>query len=411
MDSMSIYFPENFVGPVKVSQYGVHECARTLQYDHPNYVNFKPTYLYIKLEPNSGTLYFGKTIKSNILKYPGSGKTWGRILKKNQCKTPETVWYKLFSSPEELVVYALTFSAINNIVHSSGWANIIPEDGINGGMIGCGVYKNIHTGERKILPTDKVSSDWIAFGTELIWMTNKVTGETRRLTEENLVSLSEDWERGNGNLTDTRMFIDENDVIHQVTREEAEINGWKEYSLSQNKRLYSNGVEVHLYEHDKQPEGYEIYDEKFGRRMYTLSDGSRKWFAPDEVPEGAVEFCSTSGARQYIHPETRHIVQVPHGTQPEGYVEYSAAKFNVRCIDDNLEIRKCCILDPIPTGWHVIPTKYTSTYGLKVMCINDEGETRCFYEEPTEGWIPYNKVSKTICDAVTFGLTKSKFGK
>ena len=50
---------------------------------------FKKTFIYIKIHNKTGLKYFGKTIKSDIKKYKGSGKYWVRHLKKHKydCKT------------------------------------------------------------------------------------------------------------------------------------------------------------------------------------------------------------------------------------------------------------------------------------------------------------------------------------
>lgn len=94
--------------------------------------NFIPTYLYIKQHNDTGLKYFGKTIKRNPIKYRGSGKYWRNHLKKYG-NNVTTIWYKLFENKEELVNYALTFSKENNIVDSKEWANIIVENGLDGG--------------------------------------------------------------------------------------------------------------------------------------------------------------------------------------------------------------------------------------------------------------------------------------
>lgn len=44
-----------------------------------------------------------------------------------------TLWYCLFIDRDECIKFATNFSKINNIVESSGWANLMPENGIDGG--------------------------------------------------------------------------------------------------------------------------------------------------------------------------------------------------------------------------------------------------------------------------------------
>ena len=94
---------------------------------------FRPTYLYIKQHSVTGLKYFGKTCKEDPYSYLGSGTHWERHYKKHGKEYIETDWCKLFTSLEECVTYALTFSIENDIVKSDEWANKIPENGINGG--------------------------------------------------------------------------------------------------------------------------------------------------------------------------------------------------------------------------------------------------------------------------------------
>jgi len=89
-------------------------------------------YLYVKQHCVTGMKYFGKTENPNPFKYGGSGKYWLRHIKKHgkHIKTTE-VWG--FDDIELCVEFALKFSRDNNIVLSDEWANLIEENGINGG--------------------------------------------------------------------------------------------------------------------------------------------------------------------------------------------------------------------------------------------------------------------------------------
>lgn len=109
--------------------------------------DFKPTYLYIKRHSVTGLKYFGKTYGRNPVKYLGSGTYWNRHLKIHG-KLVETIWYKLFTTKDELVEYALTFSRENNIVESADWANLKPEDGLRGGGVK-GIKIKPHTVDHK----------------------------------------------------------------------------------------------------------------------------------------------------------------------------------------------------------------------------------------------------------------------
>ena len=91
----------------------------------------QPTWLYIKQHTVTGLKYFGKTTR-DPKKYKGSGKRWFNHLNTHGY-TVKTIWAQLFTNKTELVEFALNFSKNNNIVESSEWANLIPENGLDGG--------------------------------------------------------------------------------------------------------------------------------------------------------------------------------------------------------------------------------------------------------------------------------------
>ena len=113
-----------------------------------NIYNFKPTTLYIKRHSVTGKLYFGKTTK-NVLNYNGSGKRWLYHIRKYGKNHVETLWYETFLDKDDLIAYALKFSADNNIVESTDWLNLIPENGLDGAMPG-GVLSIKHKRKIKI---------------------------------------------------------------------------------------------------------------------------------------------------------------------------------------------------------------------------------------------------------------------
>lgn len=100
-------------------------------------MEFKPTFLYVKTHKITGFKYFGKSTKSSIeevKKYKGSGKIWSAHLKThgNDVIT-EIIGY--FSDRSECKNAARKFSIDNNIVESNNWANMMIENGINGGAL------------------------------------------------------------------------------------------------------------------------------------------------------------------------------------------------------------------------------------------------------------------------------------
>lgn len=99
---------------------------------------FKPTRLYIKRHSATGLQYFGKSSKVGKAfdRYSGGGKHWKLHLKKHGKEQVETVWVSEVYTVDkihELVDFALFFSDFNNIVESKEWANMRPENGLDGG--------------------------------------------------------------------------------------------------------------------------------------------------------------------------------------------------------------------------------------------------------------------------------------
>jgi hypothetical protein len=96
-------------------------------------LKFKPTYLMIKQHSVTGLKYLCKTTKKNPLTYNGSGLRWKKHIKQHGIESIQTVWYKVFYEIDELVSVALTLSELYDIVDSTFWANLKPENGLDGG--------------------------------------------------------------------------------------------------------------------------------------------------------------------------------------------------------------------------------------------------------------------------------------
>jgi hypothetical protein len=95
-----------------------------------------PTYLYIKQHSVTGLKYFGKTTNDPYT-YNGSGTYWKYHIKKHGKDHIETLWVsEPFIDSTLISEYALTFSKDNNIVESKNWANLIEENGLDGGVTG-----------------------------------------------------------------------------------------------------------------------------------------------------------------------------------------------------------------------------------------------------------------------------------
>ena len=97
------------------------------------YTPIIPTYLYIKQHSVTGLKYLGKTTKSNPYKYLGSGKHWIRHINKHGKEFVETIWLSEPYIDTSITEVALLISEHWDIVNSKEWANLISENGINGG--------------------------------------------------------------------------------------------------------------------------------------------------------------------------------------------------------------------------------------------------------------------------------------
>jgi len=94
--------------------------------------NFKPTRLYIR--ELCGMYYFGKSSSRDINWYYGSGTVWTKRIQKYGKENIRTLWISdWYYCPHEIQEVALHFSKENKIVESKLWANLRPENGLDGG--------------------------------------------------------------------------------------------------------------------------------------------------------------------------------------------------------------------------------------------------------------------------------------
>jgi hypothetical protein len=97
---------------------------------------YTPTRLYVKRHSMTGLRYFGKSIRKDIEKYKGSGTRWYNHIGKHGRKHVVTEWISdWFYDKEEIQSFAISFSEIFDIVESGEWANLIVENGLDGGYI------------------------------------------------------------------------------------------------------------------------------------------------------------------------------------------------------------------------------------------------------------------------------------
>ena len=97
------------------------------------YTPIIPTYLYIKQHSVTGLKYFGKTTRPDPYKYLGSGVRWIRHINKHDKQFVDTLWVSDLYYDTSISEHALHFSHENNIVESIEWANLKPENGLDGG--------------------------------------------------------------------------------------------------------------------------------------------------------------------------------------------------------------------------------------------------------------------------------------
>jgi len=88
-------------------------------------------YLYHKRHRKTGLNYFGKTTRDPY-RYDGSGKYWKDHLRVHS-RDIDTIQVWEFDNTDECSDFALSFSEKHQIVESKDWANLKPENGVDGG--------------------------------------------------------------------------------------------------------------------------------------------------------------------------------------------------------------------------------------------------------------------------------------
>ena len=100
-----------------------------------NYFKIEPTRLYYKQCSHCELKYYGKSKTENIEAYKGSGIRWLHHLKKHNANAIH-VWNSEWFYDDSIIEVAMKFSFENNIVESDEWANLVIENGIDGGYLG-----------------------------------------------------------------------------------------------------------------------------------------------------------------------------------------------------------------------------------------------------------------------------------
>jgi hypothetical protein len=120
---------------------------------------FYPTYLYVKTHNKTGLKYFGKTTNDPFC-YRGSGKHWLAHIKKHGYDvSTEIIGH--YTEVDECIANALQFSKDNQIVETAEWANMIEENGIDGGDTGRTNYAPMSDDtKRKLSESKKGQVPW-----------------------------------------------------------------------------------------------------------------------------------------------------------------------------------------------------------------------------------------------------------
>jgi hypothetical protein len=159
-----------------------------------------PTYLYIKQHSITKKKYFGKTSLPDPIKYLGSGTYWNDHINKHGKQFVETIWLSELYIDTSISEYGLRFSAENNIVESDDWANLIPENGLDGGAVGMTCVVDGGTTKR-ILCAEYESSEYLHVNSGYINVKSISTTVKSRVTVEEYLSNTDLVHHTKGSVT------------------------------------------------------------------------------------------------------------------------------------------------------------------------------------------------------------------
>jgi len=167
------------------------------------------TTLMIKTHNKTGLKYFCKSTLEgkSLTKYNGSGKYWKNHLKKHgkDIRTEIIAQYDEKHERNTLIDFALKFSEKNNIVYAINengdrkgrkiWANLEPENGINGGSPGREPWNknkiNCYSEETKLKMSNSAKNKEIEYTDELRYkMGSAMRGKTNTISEETAAKIS-----------------------------------------------------------------------------------------------------------------------------------------------------------------------------------------------------------------------------
>ena len=138
-------------------------------------------YLYAKQHNKTGLRYFGKTTRDPY-QYNGSGKYWISHCNKHDWDIT-TTWVHAYEDIALCEQEALFFSEVYDIVESSDWANLKPENGCDGGSV-----KGRILGPQSVEHSSKISN--------ALKGKTRVKGYKRPEHSEKMKIIMADWGKG-----------------------------------------------------------------------------------------------------------------------------------------------------------------------------------------------------------------------
>lgn len=104
--------------------------------------------IYKKTHNVTGLKYLGKTVRSDVTKYPGSGRYWTNHIRKHGNDVTTEILFQS-NDPTEIKRMGIYFSEKFDVVSNQEWANLVVETGEGAGCFGerNGMYGRTHTPE------------------------------------------------------------------------------------------------------------------------------------------------------------------------------------------------------------------------------------------------------------------------
>lgn len=203
--------------------------------------------LMIQQHNETGLKYFHKSATRTPEEYKGSGKYWKRHLAKYG-NDVTTIWSGSFHE-EEVEEFALFVSEELDIVNSANWANLIPENGLDGAPAG-----NVLSEETK----NKISKSLIGKANPKTKYVMKESKETRSQRQKKMME---------GRIYVTNGFQDKRVLPENIPagyrRGRSNIEGDKDFGRhnksgenTRGRKIFNNGEKHKYFFVGQEPEGW-----------------------------------------------------------------------------------------------------------------------------------------------------------